>query len=290
VLRLDDADYALAVTRAESNLVEARHALNLEMGYQQVAKKEWELLNGQGTAQDSSQELALRKSHLAKAEAMVAAAQAELERARLDLQRTRLNAPFNAMVTERHIDEGSHVAPQESLATLVGTDTYWVQVSLPVDRLVWLRVPRNGEGEAPRAEIRHVQGGSYQGRAIRLLGDISQEGRMARVLVEVPDPLGLKSQGQAPTPLLLGEYVRVTLFGPELADVYAIPRDALRDNQFIWLAREDDSLEIRTVTPLWRDTERVYLREGLSPGERLIVSDLAGPVAEMPLQIEGGEG
>jgi len=290
VVRIDDADYTIAVIRAQGSLTEAQHALNVEMGHQQVARKEWELLNGQATDRDANQELALRKSHLAKARAQVAAAQAALEKARLDLGRTRLSAPFNAMVRTRRIEEGSYVGAQENLATLVGTDTYWVQVSLPVNRLAWLQVPRNGDIQGSPAEIRHTQSGTYGGRVIRLLGDLSDTGRMARLLVEIPDPLGLKSRDAKNTPLLLGEYVRITITGKELADVYAIPRTALRDNQYIWLAQPDNTLEIRSVAPLWRDAEHIFLKKEVRSGERLIVSELAGPVTGMPLKIAGEAG
>lgn len=286
---IDDSDFAIAVTRAKGRLVEAEHALNVEMGYQQVAKKEWELLNGRAAAKDANQNLALRKSHLMKAQAQVTTARAELEKARLDLARTRLTAPFNAMIRERRIDEGAHVGTQENLATLVGTDTYWVQVSLPIDRLAWLHIPRNGENSGSVAVIDAPSGATFKGQVIRLLGDISDQGRMARILVAVADPLGLQvTNPNAPVaPLLLGAYVRVTITGRKLADVYAIPRAALRDNREIWVAREDATLEIRSVSPLWRDDTQVYLKERVNKGDRLIISDLAGPVDGMPLKVDG---
>jgi hypothetical protein len=159
-----------------------------------------------------------------------------------------------------------------------------------VDRLAWLKVPRNSDREAPLAEIRPAKGETYSGRVVRLLGDLSEQGRMARLLVEVSDPLGLRSEEGTRTPLLLGQYVQVSIQGKELADVYTIPRTALRENQSIWIATPDDTLEIREIIPLWRDAEKVYLKEGVSVDEQVILSDLAGPVMNMPLQVTEVDG
>ena len=94
-----------------------------------------------------------------------------------------------------------------------------------------------------------------------------------------------KTKKSTQPPLLIGEYVHIEIEGMELENVYIIPRNALRDDSSIWLASNEDKLEIRVVKTLWRDTENVILREGLKPGDRLIVSDLAAPVTGMALRV-----
>jgi RND family efflux transporter MFP subunit len=229
--------------------------------------------------------LALRKPHLEKARADLAAADADLKQAKLDLARTRVVSPFNAIVRSERVEVGSVVTAQEALAELVGTDAYWVKASIPVDRLNWIRTPRKaGESGSP-ARVFHGDRQISTGRVIKLLSDLESEGRMARILVEVDDPLGLNSDQSNLTPLLIGEYVRVEIGGRELEDVYRIPRSALRDNERIWLADENGRLEIREVDTLWRDADSVLVRDGLSPGELLITSDIAAPVAGMTLTV-----
>ena len=119
---------------------------------------------------------------------------------------------------------------------------------------------------------------------IRLLSDLETEGRMARLLVEVRHPLGDDPAAEAHPPLILGEYVRVAIQGRALDNVYRIPRSALRDNARIWIARDDETLQIREVTPLWRDADYVLLQDGLAPGERLILSDLTAAVDGMAVR------
>ena len=120
ILKIDDEDYRLAITRQESAVVDAEYALKVEMGYQDVARREWSLLNPGQSVDGQDAELALRKPHLAKAQSDLVAARAELEQARLNLARTDVAAPFNAIVREKHVAVGSQVSTQDALAELVG--------------------------------------------------------------------------------------------------------------------------------------------------------------------------
>ena len=82
---MDARDYELAVTQKQSQVVNADYNLKLELGHQEVAKREWSLLNGSKPAKSSDLELALRKPHLDKAKADLAAAKAELKQAKINL-------------------------------------------------------------------------------------------------------------------------------------------------------------------------------------------------------------
>ena len=297
ILQLDDADYRLALARAKADLVDARYAMKLEMGRQEVAKKEWALLNQGGDSAADDSELALRKPHLDKAASDVAAAEAAVKRAALDLSRTRVEAPFNAIVLSRAVDLGSQVSPQEALAELVGTDVFWVQASIPVSRLDWIRIPQTRDGQGSPATVIYAGGHRVQGRVVRLLGDLAGEGRMARILVAVKDPLGRGGDGAgtAVAPLLIGEYVQVKIEGRLLSDVFVVPRTALRDGDAVWLVGQDSTLQIREVTTLWRDADTVVLKDSLKEGDALVVTDLPAPVSGMKVRLEqdlrgGGSG
>jgi RND family efflux transporter MFP subunit len=285
IIQIDPKDYELALARKKSAVTDAEYALKLELGHQAVAKREWDLLNQGKPAQDMEKELALRQPHLDKVRADLVAAEADLKAAMLDLERTRILSPFNAMVRSKSVDLGSQTTSQEPLAELVGTDAYRIQVSLPVDRLQWIDVPVQADDSGSKARVIYGQGNECRGTVIRLMGDLATEGRMARILVEVADPLGLKASKQDRAPLLIGEYVRVEILGHKLDNVFQIPRTALRDNSTIWIVKENQSLEIRKVHPVWRDADVVLLQDGLKPGEQLIVSDLAAPVEGMAVRV-----
>jgi len=287
IIELDDTDYRLTLAQRKSELINSQHALKLEFGRQEVAQREWKLLGGKkdDPATDTGAPLALRETHLEKAQADVASAKAAMEKAAIDLERTRIIAPFNAIVRSKFVDVGSQVSTQEPLAELLGTDSYWVQASVPVDRLTWIQIPLQAGKTGSAAKIYYASGNRIDGTVSRLLGDLAKEGRMARILIEVRDPLHLKAKRQeVPPPLLIGEYVRVEIQGGQLDGVFAVPRTALRENQTVWLVNGDKKLEIRQVTPIWRDTDTVVLKNDLKAGDQLVISDLPAPVAGMPLR------
>ena len=277
VLKIDPIDYELALASAESKLETARFNHKMELGRQDVARHEWEQLKTDD-ASEQEKELALRIPHLAASKAALQAAEASMEKARLDLSRTQVRTPFNAVVLSRDVNVGSQTSPSGQLARLAGTDAYWIKVSIPVDRLPWLDIP----GSATK--VLSTSGAIREGRVIRLLGDIEAKGRMARILVEVKDPLCLQPGNEGGKPLLLGEYVRTEIMGRELEDIHNIPRNALREGDLIWIAR-DGKLEIREVEVVWRGTRNVLIRtaDGDTAQGRLIVSDLTAPIPGMEI-------
>jgi len=256
------------------------------LGRQDVARREWNLLYGDKNVDQVESELALRKPHLEKAQVDVEGARAELEQAEINLARTRITSPFNGLVLNKYVDQGSQVSLQEKLADLVETNAYWVQVSVPIEHLKWLKIPKDYSKEGAPASIYYREGSVRQGRVMRLLADLSQEGRMARLLVEVRDPLDLLTKDGKRAPLLIGEYVRVLIEGAPLSDVYRIPRFALRNDNQIWILDKEEKLAIRSVETLWRDEEFVFVRDGFHPDDLLIISALAAPVDGMQLRKE----
>ncbi len=286
VLRIDPQDYRLALTLAQARVKDAESKLKQLEEEAAAARDEWRnLYQGQQKADLEPPPLLVKEPQLSAAKAMLTAEKAEVQKARLNLARTQIRAPFNAIVRAKNVDIGSQVSGQEKLAELAGTDEYWIQASIPVDRLSWITIPRTPAESGSKVRIFYRDADERAGRVIKLLGALETEGRMARILVEVKDPLGLKTGAKNQTPLLIGEYVRIEIEGRQLQDVYRIPRTALRDDANLWVVSSDGKLDIRKVETIWRDTRTVLLRDGLEPGDRLIISDLASPIQGMPVQV-----
>ena len=307
ILQIDPEDYELAVKRKKSNVTLVANDLTLELGHQDVAKREWELLsqnkfnqnklvqnrlNLNKAGDEFDRELALRQPQLEKARSILVAARAELEQSRLDLERTCVKAPFNGIVLQKFVDTGSQVSTQDRLAILAGTDEFWINVSIPVDRLQWLVIPKTNGDIGSHAKIiygnnpdRHFE---RKGRVIKLLGNLETEGRMARILVSVDDPLDLQLDPEkaeaAASPLLLGDYVRVEIYGRSIEKIFNIPRTALHNNR-VWIVKEDGRLDIRDVEIIWKNTRTVFIKDGLNENEMIVISDIAVPTANMPLKI-----
>ena len=287
VVRIDPADYRLIVQQRESALTKAEGAHRLEMGLQAVAVRDYELLNE--TIAEEDRDLVLRKPQLQSAEASVTSARAALEDARLDLARTRVRAPFNALLGDRFADVGSQVSAASPLGTLVGVDTFWVEASVPVDQLRWIEIPATALGKGATARVYNETAwgptGHRSGRVIRMHAGLEPKGRMARLLIAVPDPLALNPENQGRPRMILSSYCRVEINGKTLADVASIPRTALRDGDRVFVMDASDRLEVRKVEVVFRGA-RAVLARGLREGERLVTTELSAPVPGMPLRIQ----
>ncbi len=286
LLRIDPRDYELAVLQRESEVAQAQSTLRLEQGQQTIAAREFELLNE--SLQDDDRELVLRKPQLESVRAQLALAKAKLEQAKLDLQRTRIRAPFNALVESKQVDVGARVTSATTLATLAGTDACWVEVSVPVKQLQWISIPRASTSEGSQVRITNPAawgtGAFREGRVIRLAGELEEAGRMARLTVEVDDPFTLNPENTDKPLMLMGSYVSVEIEGRPLEQVATIAREYVRDGDRLWIMGADATLEIRKVDIVFRGRDQVFVAEGVRAGENLVVTDLAAPVAGMPLR------
>ncbi len=289
VVRIDPRDYEAAVVQAMGAVEEARLKLELEQGRQVVAKREWEALYQTTQSSEASSRLALREPHLKSCRAGVESAKSALEQARYNLERATITAPFDSIVENESVETGRLVTPLNVIATLVGTETYWVRVSVPVSQLPWISLPDTKGLGGARALITHRAGPDASierdGRVIRLLSDLEPDGRMARLLVAVDNPLRLDSdEGEAALPLLLGAYVCVEIDGRELENVYVIPRTAIREGDRLWIMNEDDCLSVREVEIVWRRKDEVLIADEIEPGERIVTSRIPTPIPGMLLR------
>jgi RND family efflux transporter MFP subunit len=286
VVRIDPSDYEAIVEQRAADLNRAELEQRVEAGRGRIAEREWQLFDDDARENEEGRALALRQPHLETAQVSVRAAESAVRRARLDLSRTRIVAPFNAMVQRESADLGQVVGPTSQVATLVGTDAFWVQVSVPVESLSHVRVPGYNATEGSAVVIVHDLGAERierEGRVLRLFGDLDPAGQMARLLVEIRDPFDLEHE-QRGLPLLLGSYVRVDLDATTIENAVEVPRFAIRDGNYVWIMDRDDRLAIREVGVAWRLEETVLVTRGVETGERVVTSRIPSSVEGMRLR------
>ena len=291
LVRIDPADYEATLQQRRSELRQARSDLDIEQGRQNVAEQEFELLGEE--LEGTNKALVLRQPQLEQARAQVESAEAALKQAQLDLDRTRVTAPFNARVLSRDISLGTQVSTGEALGRLVGVEEYWVEATVPQSELPWLRFEeRSGEAGAP-ATIRNnsawPQGQHREGRLQRLVGELNEDTRLARVLITVQDPLALDTDSPDKPPLLIGSFLNTAIEGREITDVVRLDRNHIRRNDTVWVMK-DGSLSIRDVDIAFRDAEYAYVSDGVQDGEAVVTSDLATVVDGADLRTEEGDG
>ena len=285
MVRIDPADYALAVNKAQSALAQAQADFEIEKGRQQIAREELKLMSMMSPNEVKETSLVLRKPQLEQAGAAVASAQSDLETARLDLERTRIIAPFHALVRSKEVDAGAMTAAQGALATLVDVTCYQVEVQVPLDRLDRIRVH---ETNGSPVRIRSLYAGrEWDGHVVRTTGAVTEQSRMAGVIIRVDDPLGLGPAKGRPA-MLLDDHVEALIEGQVFDNVFSLPRTLIREDSSLWIYK-DGRLEILKVAPVWIENDRVFIQSGLSPGDLVICSDLSAPVSGMAVTLALGE-
>ncbi|TKB24798.1 efflux RND transporter periplasmic adaptor subunit [Desulfopila sp. IMCC35006] len=285
LVRIDPVDYQLTIKRLQSEIAKAQNDIELEMGNQRIARKEFEILGEAVTP--TEKKLMLRDPQLGIKKATLQGIRATLAQAELDLKRTRVHAPFNGVVLSRSVNLGSRISQSTVLARLAGTDQFWLKLAVPADQLAWINFPADDrKGSEVRIFLQEKKrGGPFRtGRVLRPTADVEEQGRMATVYVAIEDPLCLQPGNQQKPRLLLGSFVQAEIAGVELPSVVAIDRNHLREDDTIWLLRGDNTLEIRKVRIVARTLDQVFVASGLTEDEQLIVSALSSPMPGTPLQ------
>jgi RND family efflux transporter MFP subunit len=278
--RIEDTDHRAAVQAADAALARARLALAREEAEADAARREWREI-GEGDPPP----LVAREPQLADARAAVRAADAALELAQVNLARTAIRAPFDGRVWEKSIDVGQFVMRGTVVARVYAVDFAEVRLPIGTDELAFVDLPLAYRGEpqappGPGVALRASLGGrewSWTGRIVRTEGEVDRRSRMLHAVARVEDPYGRRADGPqdaARPPLPVGLFVSAEIEGRTFGDVVALPRAALRDADRVLIVDRDERLRARRVEVLRRERDRVLVRSGLEPGERVCTSVL----------------
>lgn len=288
LVQVDTQDYALAVVRAEATVAQMYKEHQLELGEHKIGQYFWNQIMERGDTNELQRQLTLREPQLLSAAAAVRSAQASLHEARLNVQRTTVKAPFNLSIIDKNCDKGTHVTPSTRIATVAGTDEYWVRVTFGIDRLKWLFDEHGYTVTGMNIKVRYPndEAGDFVWPAHMkgLLSNVEIDGRMARALLIVKDPLGIQSQERERPPLLIGSRVVVQIQARGVKNSIQIPRSALHSDDTVWIMSPDNTLDIRKVNVVWRGREEIIITDGVRTGTRIIISSLSTPVKGMPLE------
>ena len=186
IAQIDRTDYQLIVEQERARVEQAELNLQIEEERQQGAQREWALLGKEGEAP----ELASRKPQLALAKINLQSAQASLRRAEVALGRTAIKAPFNSIVQQEQLEVGQVVgaaAAAAPVASLVGTDQYWIRVSVPTARLLDIEIPDVSAEKGSLVQVIFAPNDRHSdertGRVLRLEGALDPQARTANLLI-----------------------------------------------------------------------------------------------------------
>jgi len=290
ILKIDPRDYDLAVRQANSAVAEAQVKLDLERAEAKVARVEWQQINPD---KEPTSPLVFREPQIRQAQARLESANAVLATANLNLERTQLTLPIDALVMSEKVDLGQYVMIGQSVGAAYGIESMEIEVPLEDRELAWFDIPDNavsvngteGSAKGPIARVKADFAGAehiWRGRVVRTTGQVDKTSRLISVVVEVPEPF--KGSDSRP-PLLPGMFVEVLIEGNILKNAIAVPRDAMRNSNEVWVA-EDGQLHIQSLDIVRADKDFAYARSGLDDGDMIVISSLDTVIEGMRVRIQ----
>ncbi|WP_133513167.1 efflux RND transporter periplasmic adaptor subunit [Candidatus Thiosymbion oneisti] len=320
LLRIDPVDYELALAETEAELAElrvqeqnARASLAIETRNLALAQQDLERarrLVQKGTTSKSAVDEAERsvlgasaaeqnlKNTLALIPARRKVLQTKSARAERDLVHSLIRAPFDLRVADLKVEADQFVSVGQTLFAGDAVDRVEIEVQVAMSALRRLFLDRPefkldparlreqlttmlGFSPLVRLDLGNHQA-EWEAQFVRFDDAVDAQTRTMGVVVAVDRPYDKIIPGYRP-PLSKGMFVQVILRGKSHQARILVPRAAVRDGA-VMVADQDHRLRRRPVTVLFSQGQISVIEQGLTPGERVLVSDLVPAVEGMLLQ------
>ena len=270
---IDDRTYRAALEQAQANLARAKTQASLA---QSEANRTDKLIN---THLVSREEWEQRRSAAVQAQADIRAAQAAVDAAQLNLDFTKVTAPIDGRASRALITSGNLVTAGDTasvLTTLVSQKT--VYVYFDVDESTYLHyqnLARSGQGASSNHTALPVEigltgeeGYPHLGKGDFLDNQLTPSTGTIRMRALLDN-----SQRQF-TP---GLFARVRLpgsaeFKATLIDDKAVLTD--QDRKYVYIVDKEGKAQRRDITPGRLADGLRIVRQGLNPGDKVIVEGL----------------
>ncbi len=286
LLKLDPTDYEVALQRAEAKVISFKALMELENARSVQAEKEWGMT---GRPTSEAPLLALRRPYLLEAEANLLQAKAEVRQAEIKLSKTVIRASYAGMVSEKLADIGQFVTMGTAIGETFAID--FVEIRLPLSEKDLTMM----DGLSSQVELRKKQitlTGTVDGIVTSWLatlarseGVVDELSRSQYIVARVADPYGLDDNDRQ-VPLRVGTFVKASIQGKVLKDVFKVPRSALLEGSRIGLVDDQALLKIISVEVASTDDNHYYISEGLQDGHQIVTSALGTPIEGLKLRIK----
>lgn len=265
--RLAVASARAALTKSEAAKVDAEASL---------ARRE--AVNEKNPGLIIGEEIETFRTRVQTASAELSQARAALEMAELNLRDAFVRAPVVGTIQTRTVQTGEYVQPGKVLATLIRREPLLLRFRLPEPDSAELR---------PGMRARFTVRGSrreYSAVLTHVAGSADPASRMVAVTAEVRDPNRKE--------LRPGSFAEVRVPLEVSKETPVIPQTAIRPSErgFLAFVVEEGVARERVLTLGMRTAEgRVEVREGVRPGEVLVIRGAEALREGAPVRIDSGK-
>ncbi|NWG31912.1 MAG: efflux RND transporter periplasmic adaptor subunit [Rhodocyclaceae bacterium] len=277
LMRLWRDDLAARVQVAEAQLATAQSRANEACTVADNAEREaerQEALAAKGFISSSRADSArtdakARRTACVSAKKDIVTAERQLAAARADLGRTVITAPFAGTVAKIVGEVGEYSTPSPpgvpTPPAIDLIDDACLYVKAPMDEL---DAPKIHAGQTVRIRLDAYPNRVFEGRVRRVapyVTAVEKQARTVDVEVDFADPAAAKG-------LLVGYSADVEILLDARDGVLRIPTAALQEGNRVLRVDADGRLEARHIQPGLANWEWTEVREGLSAGDRIVLS------------------
>ncbi|MGL6262002.1 efflux RND transporter periplasmic adaptor subunit [Vibrio sp. WXL210] len=292
---------AIEKNRLEITRLELERKRNLKQrgltSESDVDQQQQNVLSQQKLLQDIENQIALLPDERRVAQAVVKVSQSKLEEAQRALSRTKIILPQDLRIAEVEIEQDQVVNLQQTMFVAHGIDVMEVEAQLSIHDVQVVisslgQFERSGAGipQSDGTDIRaHISLNSgalsaqWPTTVARLSESVDSSQATVGVILEVEQDLSSLTPDSVPA-LANGMFVRATIEGQENPS-WVIPERALHGDR-IYIMNDEDRLDIRPATVLYRRNNQVVIEAELTQGEKLILNDLLPAIDGMLVREE----
>jgi RND family efflux transporter MFP subunit len=256
---LEQNKAALQQTQASRELAQVTNARDSNL-----VKQGW-LTQQQGD--NDRLTLASQQAAVSVAESNIAAQQAQIRILSQEKAYQRVVAPFDGVVTQRNIDNGSLVMSGSTLLyTLMHSDVIRIQLFVPQDEAFGL-----GPGVDATVRVPEIPDRTFPGKVTRIASALQPGSRTLLTEIDVPNPDGALSPGI---------YCTVELAIPRKTPSMIVPGEAVIFNQngLQVAVVENGKVRMQKVTVARDFGKEVEVRDGVKPGDQVVLNPMVNLV------------
>ena len=273
VIEIDPARRRLELDDARAGVAQA----NAQLAEERREAQRLESLVKKGAASQARVDTARTESEMARTRHLAAAARLGLAERALD--DATVAAPFDGLVSKRHVNVGEFVRAGEPLFHLVALDPIEVEFFLSETDS-----SRASPGQEVEVRVASFPDEVFRAEVSVVSPTIEAETRTRRVKALLANPDGR---------LLPGTFARVHLGVARRSGVVMVPKEALllrSDGQILFrLAAGGDRVE-RVRVEIGRHRDELVEVEGIDSGDAVVVRGQAGLVDGSPVSLRDADG
>jgi RND family efflux transporter MFP subunit len=260
------------IAQAQANIAQNQAALNQAQANREIASVTWardsKLLDkGWVTKQQGDTErlnLQAQEAAVAVAQANIRAQQAQLDVLLQHKVYQRVVAPFDGVVTQRNVDNGSLVQADTTggmpMFTLMHSEVIRIQLYVPQDRAFGL-----SPGVEASVRVPEMPGVEFRGTVARVASALVPGTRTLQTEIDVPNPNGT---------LTPGTYCEVELQIPRKTPSFIVPAEAVifNRNGLSVAVVENGVVHLRKLTVVRDRGTSVEVSDGVKNGDQVILN------------------